>query len=105
MSDYTDNMVAAIRNASPLTFEMAQQLANTDAFQRANKTHRSIIAKAKSLGIDYIPKAKPLKKAKGLTKSDLVNQIAVALGADSADFDGLDKATMSALNGLLERIA
>ena len=79
MSDYTKEMVAAIQTAEPLTFEKAQELASTDAFVRAGKTTRSVVAKAKSLGVDYIPKAKPATKEVGPTKADYLADIRSAL--------------------------
>lgn len=100
MSAYTDQEAKIVAAASPLTFEMAGQIA-----EKIGKTQRSVIAKAKSMGIEYIPKAKPSKRPKGETKSDLVNRIAVALGTDSDSLTGLDKANTAALNHLLERVS
>ncbi len=102
---YTPEMVAAIQSAEPLTFEKAQEIASSDAFVRAGKSQRSVIAKAKSLGVAYIPKAKPAKRPTEETKSDLVDRIAVALGSDSSDLAGLSKATTAALLAVLERVS
>jgi hypothetical protein len=101
---YSKEMEAVLRSASPLTFEKAQDIASQDAFQAAGKSQRSVIAKAKSMGIDYIPKAKPVKRATEETKSDLVDRIAVALGGDSSDFAGLSKATTAALLAVLSAV-
>jgi len=79
MSDYTKEMVATLTAATPLTFEKAQEIASTDAFVRAGKSTRSVVAKAKSLGLDYTPKAKPAAKAVGPTKADYLADIRSAL--------------------------
>lgn len=103
MSDYTPEMVAAIQTASPLTFEKAQELANSDAFVRAGKGHRSVIAKAKSLGVDYIPKAKPAKASKdnGPTKAETLGAIRAALALPHREGD----LTKAELESVLESIA
>lgn len=99
MSNYTDKEAKVVASASPLTFEKAQEIAD-----QLGKTQRSVIAKAKSMGLVYIPKAKPAKRPAGETKSDLVNRIAVALGGDSAELVGLEKATTASLNAILARV-
>ena len=91
---YTDKETAAIVAASPLTFEAAQELA-----EELGKTQRSIIAKAKSLGVEYIPKAKPAKRTPGIRKADLIAQISAKTGQD---MDGLSGATFASLEKLLE---
>ena len=101
---YSKEMEAVIRSASPLTFEKAQDIASQDAFMAAGKSHKSVIAKAKSMGVAYIPKAKPAKRPTQDTKSDLVDRIAVALGGESSDFDGLSKATTAALLAVLAAV-
>ena len=62
MSKYTNPMIEAIRSASPLDLSKAHTLANSDLFAKADVSYRSIIAKAKSLGVDYV-KAAPAAKA------------------------------------------
>ena len=62
MSKYTNPMIEAIRSASPLDLSKAHALANSDLFAKADVSYRSIIAKAKSLGVDYV-KAAPAAKA------------------------------------------
>ena len=94
---YTDKETAAVVAAAPLTFESAQALAD-----KLGKTHRSVIAKAKSLGVDYVPKAKPAKRTPGVRKADLVEQISAAVGED---MDGLNGATMAALEKLVKFVA
>ena len=62
MSKYTNPTIEAIRSASPLDLSKAHALANSDLFAKADVSYRSIIAKAKSLGVDYV-KAAPAAKA------------------------------------------
>lgn len=99
MSNYTETETQKLVAASPLTFDKAQEIA-----LELGKSQRSVIAKAKSLGLDYIPKPKAAKRPAGETKADLVNRIAVAVGGDSADLLGLEKATAGSLSALLAAI-
>ena len=62
MSKYTNPMIEAVRSAAPLDLSKAHALANSDLFAKADVSYRSIIAKAKSLGLDYV-KAAPAAKA------------------------------------------
>ena len=62
MSKYTNPMIDKIRSAAPLDLSKAHALANSDLFAKADVSYRSIIAKAKSLGVDYV-KAAPAAKA------------------------------------------
>jgi hypothetical protein len=57
-----NTMIEAIRSAAPLNLSKAHTLANSDLFAKADVSYRSIIAKAKSLGVDYV-KAVPAAKA------------------------------------------
>jgi hypothetical protein len=79
MSDYTKEMVAAITAAAPLDAAKAQQIAETDDFVRASKTKRSVIAKAKSLGLEYIKAAPRAKAVQGPTKADRLQAIRTSL--------------------------
>ena len=101
---YSKEMEAVIRSAEPLTFDKAQDIASLDAFVAAGKSQKSVVAKAKSMGVAYIPKPKPAKRPTPETKSDLVDRIAVALGGDSSDFAGLSKATTAALLAVLTAV-
>ena len=79
MSYYTKEMLATITAAAPLNAAKAQQIAETDDFVRASKTKRSVIAKAKSLGLEYIKAAPRAKVAQGPTKADRLQAIRTAL--------------------------
>ena len=95
--NYTPEMVQMLREAQPIDFDKAQALS-----KKLNKNVRSVIAKVKREGLDYISKPAPAKKKAAPTKSDLVAAICRALDIDSCD--GLEKATGIALAKLLANI-
>ena len=82
MSNYTPKMVAALEAAAPLNLEIAKDLAADFGI-----SHRSVISKAKSLGLEYIKASPKAKIAKGITKAELTDAIrqAVALPDRSGD--------------------
>lgn len=94
--NYTPEQEAAIRAASPLDIDKAKALAET-----IGKSWRSVIAKAKSMGMPYQAKPAAAKRPKGLTKVELVSQIETATGAN---LSGLEKATSQSLARLLESL-
>ena len=96
--NYTPEMVNMLREAQPIDFDKAQDLA-----KKLNKNVRSVIAKVKREGLDYISKPAPAKKIAAPTKVDLVHAICKAVDIDSCD--GLEKATGVALSKLLEAIS
>ena len=96
--NYTPEMVNMLRKAQPIDFEKAQDLA-----KKLNKNVRSVIAKVKREGLEYISKPAPAKKKAAPTKGDLVHAICKAVDIDSCD--GLEKATGVALDKLLRAIS
>lgn len=82
MSNYTPKMVAALEAAAPLNLEIAKDLAADFGV-----SHRSVISKAKSLGLEYVKASPKAKAAKGITKAELTDAIrqAVALPDRSGD--------------------
>tara|TARA_B110000503_G_scaffold111111_1_gene166283 strand:- start:1585 stop:1878 length:294 start_codon:yes stop_codon:yes gene_type:complete len=83
MSTYSPSEVAAIVGATPLTFEKAKEIG-----AKIGKSHRSVIAKAKSLGVVYIPKAKPVAKGKTeATKADVLVAIRKGLALSAREGD------------------
>ena len=96
--NYTPEMVATIKAAQPLDLAKAKALGAA-----LDRGYRSIIAKAKREGFDYISKPAPAKKKAAPNKADMVAAICAAL--DMPDCSGLEKATGAALNTLLENIA
>ena len=89
MSKYTNPMIDAIRNAAQLDLAKAHALANTDDFAKADVGYRSIIAKAKSLGVEYV-KAAPAAKAQREqqpTKAHYLAQIRKSLALPEREGD------------------
>ena len=97
MSDYDTKMCDHIRKAAPLTLAKAKELAELDAFTKAGKTHRSIISKAQSMGIEYI-KLTPTRKPRDNTptKAAYLDSIRKALALPDREGD-LTKAELSAI--------
>ena len=95
MSNYTPAMIAKLQAAAPLNLAKAKDLAADFGL-----SHRSVISKAKHLGLDYTPATKPAKKIRA-SKADTVDAIAKAIAVDPADLDGLALAKGSALDALL----
>ena len=100
MSNYTPAMIAKLQAASPLDLAKAKALAS----DFGNVSHRSVISKAKHLGLDYIVTAKAAKKIRA-SKADTVDAIAKAISVDPADLDGLALAKGSALDNLLMNLS
>ena len=101
-SVYTVDMVNRMRECAPLNASICQEL----AMEFGNGiTSRSVIAKAKSAGIDYTVKAKPARKKQAPSKADVVAAIAKAVDADDGQLDGLVKAPMVALCALLSNLS
>jgi hypothetical protein len=101
LPNYSASQVAAITNFDgPLDKDAAITIA-----LQIGKSPRSVIAKIKSLGMDYIVQ-RPVRKdgAAVARKADIVDEIARALSMDVADLDGLAKAPRSALIALLKDI-
>ena len=99
MSNYTPEMVAQIHLAAPLNLAKAKELAATFG----NVSHRSVISKAQSLGVEYV-KLSPVKraaKADTPTKAEYLAAIRKALALTDRQGD-LTKAELSAV---LEHIA
>jgi hypothetical protein len=96
--NYTPEMIAVLTAAAPINHEKAQALA-----VQLDRGVRSIIAKCKREGIEYISKPAPAKKKAAPSKADLVAAICAATGADN--LNGLEKATGQALNNLLSSLA
>ena len=96
--NYTPEMVAVLKAAQPINYAKAQELA-----KQLDRGVRSIIAKTKREGFDYISKPAPAKKKAAPTKGDMVAAICSALDMDTCE--GLEKSTGSALNKLLQNIA
>ena len=101
-SVYTPEMVEVMTASQPLNAEVCSELAHTFG---KGISQRSVIAKAKSLGLDYVVKAKPARKKTAPTKMDIVRAIEKGLDADAGSLDGLVKATAQSLDALLSNIS
>ena len=95
MSKYTPTMIEKMSKAQPLNLAKAQSFAS-----EFGVSHRSIIAKALSLGLTYEKKA--VVPSSNPTKKDVVAEIERALDAES--LSGLEGASMRSLNALLMSI-
>ena len=93
--NYTPEMVSEMAAQTPLNLEKAKALSI-----QLNRSVRSIIAKAKREGIDYVSVKPVAKRVKGKTKAESVAVIASKVGADS--LEGLEKAPAVTLGRLLE---
>ena len=96
--NYTPEMVATLEAAQPIDYAKAQLLA-----KQLDRGVRSIIAKTKREGFDYISKPAPAKKKAAQTTGDMVEAICSALDMDSCE--GLEKSTGAAFNNLMHNIA
>ena len=95
--NYTPEMIAVLTAAAPINHEKAQSLA-----VQLDRGVRSIIAKCKREGIEYISKPAPAKKKAAISKIEMVEAICRALDMDSCE--GLEKSTGAALNKLMQNI-
>ena len=96
MSNYTPSMIAALEAAAPLTLEIAKDLAADFGV-----SHRSVISKAKHLGLEYVKASPKAKVAKGISKAELTDAIRRAVALPDREGD-LTKAELSAV---LEHLA
>ena len=97
MSNYTNEMVAVMTAAQPLNLEKAKEL----AAGWEDITPRSVISKARSLGLEYIskpkhPKRAASKKVMGPTKAEILFSIRDQLGLPNREGD-LTKAELSSI--------
>jgi len=97
--NYTAEMVATISAQQPLNLAKAKALAI-----QLDKGYRSIIAKAKKEGMEYIALPAKAKKKAAPLKIDIILAIASALDVTVDDLAGLEKATGQGLNNLLKSI-
>ena len=94
--NYSETQIAAIRSAAPINMAIAKELAT-----KLGKTYRSVIAKAKSEGIEYIPKVVAAKRVGGATKSQMISNLVVSSGIPAAMLEGLEKATSISIAALV----
>jgi len=95
--NYTPEMEAAIKAAAPLNLASAKAVGLA-----IGRSYRSVIAKAKSLDVEYISKPAPAKKVKPETKAEIVGDIASIIGVTS--LSGLEKAPATVLRVLRSKV-
>lgn len=72
MSNYTETMIAKIQAAAPLNLDKAHKLAG-----ELGVSYRSVISKAKQLGVEYVKQERAAKSPKdtGPTKVQMLAEI------------------------------
>ena len=100
--NYTSKMEAEIRENSPITYDVAVILAD-----KFGKKLRSVIAKACSMqDVEYIAKERRTKTGEPIvSKKMIVSDIEDSLSLSSDSLVGLEKATKTSLETLLEAIS
>ena len=94
MSNYTEVMVARMHALAPLTIEKAKELAG----EFGTVSHRSVISKAKSLDIEYLPHVrKAASKPTGPTKSEILEAIRKGLALPERDGSDLNKGELESV--------
>jgi len=106
-SKYTPEMVAAIEAAAQkygaLDLKICVALSETPLFADAEVTGRGIIAKARTMGIEYKKKVRLTKTGQPVIRKDeIVIKIEEALGVEG--LDSLSKAEKPALQILLNAL-
>jgi hypothetical protein len=94
--NYSAAQIAVIRAAAPLDMAKAKFLA-----KELGKTYRSVIAKAKSEDIEYVPKAVAKKRVGGATKKAMIATISSLSDVPETTLGGLEKATAISLAALV----
>ena len=106
-SKYTPEMVAAIEAAcvehGSLNLDICVELSNSTLFSDADISARGIVAKARTMGIEYKKKVRLTKAGQPVIRKDeIVVKIEKALCIDG--LDSLSKAEKPALRKLLEAL-
>ena len=97
MSNYTETMIAKLRASAPLNLDKAKALASDFGL-----SHRSVISKAKSLGVAYESQPKRVaSKNVGPTKADTLAAIRKALALPDREGD----LTKAELESVLESLS
>jgi len=96
MSQYTETMIAKLRAAAPLNLAVAKDLAADFGL-----SHRSVISKAKHLGLEYVKAPAKAKAIRGVTKAELTDAIRRAVDLPEREGD----LTKVELDRILEHLA
>ena len=76
-------MVARIREAAPLNLAKAKALAE----DFGTVSHRSVISKAQSLGVEYVKAAPAARQPRGITKAEYLAAIRKGLALPTREGD------------------
>lgn len=93
VANYSPAQEAAILAAAPLNLEKAKEIS-----AQIGKSYRSVISKAKQLGVPYEVKAAAKKRVGGVTKAALVEKLEARFGVS---LDGLEKSTAKPLASMV----
>ena len=96
---YTSEMVSSLMDGAVTDYDTAVSYSDTNSL-----SVRSVIAKVKSLGLDYTPKTRILKRGDRVTKLELVRAIEKSLASGTDSLVGLEKSNVAALSRLLVEI-
>jgi hypothetical protein len=97
-ANYTAEMVQAIEDAAPLNLVKAKALALV-----LDRPYRSVIAKAKSIKVQYDSLPTPAKKEALPTKAELVSDIEANFNLPSGSLEGVVKSTVAAIKVVLSK--
>jgi hypothetical protein len=100
VENYSAAMVAELKTLEPLTYAGAEAFA-----KKHGKSVRSVVAKAKRENIAYIPKPPATKKPAGITKKDIVANIASILNVKEEKVADLVKSSTACLNAVTAALA
>ena len=101
MSVYTEKMVGDLQAVGAFNYEAAVKFADLNGLKV-----RSVIAKVKSLGLDYTPKERVTKSGEPIVrKEQIINDVENLLGVEKGSLVGLQKSTKEALNLLAASVA
>jgi len=88
MSNYTEVMVARMHALAPLNIEKCKELAS----EFGDVSHRSVISKAKSLEIEYVPAVRKVaSRVTGPTKGEVLDAIRKGLALPEREGADLNK--------------
>ena len=103
-SKYTPEMIQKLQEHSPLNLATAKALAETDMFKEAGITPKGIVAKVRTLGLEYHKVERKAKDGSVIVRKDEI-VAAIEAAAGVTGLDTLAKADKQALKVLLDAIS
>ena len=105
MSKYTEAHVEAIREMAPMDLEKAKALAETGPFMEAGITAKGIVAKCKTIDVEYHPVKRTTKTGQPVQrKMEIVHRMEAYLGLQEGTLPSVAKGSKMELEILLEAI-